>query len=204
MTETINVENRVVFLRGFKTILRPVDKKTDLEFFVKTMNDPEVAKFLAHRKPCTRGDEEKWFDNLSNRKDDIILAIEDIEKPGIIIGDMGIHQIDWMSRIATTGAVIGDKNYWGKGYGSDAKMVFLDYAFNELNLRKICSRVIGFNGRSVAYSKKCGYHEEGRLKEHHFRSGQYWDEILLSVFCEDWLPIWEYFKSHKGEFPPKS
>ncbi len=61
---------------------------------------------------------------------------------------MGIHRINWKDRTATTGAVIGEKAYWDKGYGSEAKMLVLDYAFNMLNLRKICSQVLAFNKRS--------------------------------------------------------
>lgn len=107
---------------------------------------------------------------------------------------MAIHQIDWVNGTATTGAMIGEKEYWGKGYGSEAKMLLLDYAFNRLGLRKICSNVIAFNGRSKRYSEKCGYREEARRKAQFFRDGTYHDEIWLAVFRENWLPLWKKYQ----------
>ena len=103
---------------------------------------------------------------------------------------MGIHHINWVNGTATTGAIIGEVENRGKGYGTDAKMTLLNYMFNTLNLRKICSEVIEYNTRSYNYSLGCGYREEGRKIKHIFRNGQYWDLIQLAVFKEDWLPIW--------------
>jgi RimJ/RimL family protein N-acetyltransferase len=117
---------------------------------------------------------------------------------GIPIGTMGIHGIDYRHGIATTGALIGEPEYWGKGYGSEAKMLLLEYAFNTLNLRKINSEVIAYNERSTQYSLKCGYKIEGRRRLEHFAKGEYWDVIQLAVFREDWQPLWEaFYEKHK-------
>ena len=70
-------------------------------------------------------------------------------------------------------------------------MLLLDYAFNSLDLLKMQSSVLGFNGRSVAYRKKCGYVKEGRLKDQWFRKGKRHDDVLLAVFKNDWIPLWE-------------
>jgi RimJ/RimL family protein N-acetyltransferase len=93
--------------------------------------------------------------------------------------------------------MIGEKEYWGKGYGTEAKMLLLHYAFDTLNLRKICSSVISFNERSHKYSLKCGYKEEGRRKAQLFRDGKYWDEIQLAVFRKDWLLLWKKFQAEQ-------
>lgn len=107
---------------------------------------------------------------------------------------MGLHQINWKDRIATTGALIGEKEYWSKGYGTDAKMILLDHAFNTLNLHKICSAVIAYNKRSLDYSLHCGYKIEGTRREHFFRKGKYWDFIELGLLKKEWLPIWRKYK----------
>jgi RimJ/RimL family protein N-acetyltransferase len=166
------------------------------------MNDQEIVRFLKPSIPVFKSAEAEWFDNLPKRKEDVVLAIEDLEKPGVI-GNMGLHKIKWIDGTATTGAVIGNKDYWNKGYGADAKMILLNYAFNSLNLRKICSGAYGFSQRSVTYNQKCGCKIEGIRKAHIFREGQYFDIVDLAIFREDWEPIWEYFKSHDGHFPPK-
>ena len=160
---------------------------------VRWINDPEVRNFLNAHLPQSEQDEERWLENLSKNKDtDLVLVIETTE--GRVIGLMGLHKINWRDRVAITGALIGEKEYWGKGFGSDAKITLLNYAFNVLNLRKICSGVISYNKRSLQYSIKCGYKEEGILKEHIFRNGQYWDVIQLAIFREDFISVWEEYQ----------
>jgi RimJ/RimL family protein N-acetyltransferase len=178
-------KNPIVFLKGKNVNLRPVSK-LDVPYLVRWINDPDVRYFLEAYLPQNEQDEEKWVENLSKEKSrDIVFIIE--TKAGKPIGLMGIHNIKWRDRVATTGALIGEKAYWGKGLGSEAKMLLLDYAFNTLNLRKMCSGAIAFNERSIRYSLRCGYKEEGRLRAHIFRAGRYWDLVQLAIFQEDFL-----------------
>lgn len=195
MTKQVNKNvPEIVFLKSNRVVLRPVIKD-DVPFILKWMNDPNVTQYINAYMPMMEADEDNWFNNLHKRKpNDVVFAIV-VE--GKIIGIMGIHGISARDRTATTGAFIGEEENWGKGYGSEAKMLLLDYAFNTMNLRKICSGVIAFNERSYKYSLKCGYKEEGRLVKHVYRHGEYWDEILLAIFKEDFPPLWEEFaKKH--------
>lgn len=180
----------IVFMKGPRVTLRPILRE-DIPLILRYINDPEVRRFLGGGLPMMEADEEEWVSGLHKRKpNDIIFALV---VGGKFIGVMGIHRIDSVNRTATTGAFIGEKEYWGKGYGSEAKLLLLKFAFDTLNLRKICSDVLAFNERSISYSLKCGYKEEGRLREHRFRDGKYWDEVRLAVFRADWLPVWEKF-----------
>ncbi len=185
-------KQQIIFLEGQKVILRPLRKETDLESCLRWINDPEVRQYLKNHLPFTVQQESDWFDQLSQRTGDIILAIETLE--GAFIGTMGLHRIDWQDRVATTGALIGEKDYWGQGYGTDAKMVLLDYAFNTLNLRKICSSTFSYNKRSLQYLLHCGYQIEGRRRRQRFRGGKYWDEIILGLFKHEWAPIWKRYQ----------
>ena len=184
--------DKVIFLRGKKVILRPVDKDNDIVHFHRWFNDPEIRQFLTNCMPISMQQEEEWFATLPNRMDNIVLSIESIEE-GVLVGNMGLHRINFISGTAVTGALIGG-DFQNKGYGTDAKMTMLNYAFNTLGLRKVCSEVIDFNGRSLHYSTKCGYHEEGRRVGQHLRDGEYCDEVLLAVFREDWLPLWQLYQ----------
>lgn len=107
---------------------------------------------------------------------------------------MELSHINRIHGTAVTGAVIGEKEYWGKGYGSEAKLLLLKYAFDVLNLRKICSAAIAFNERSIRYQERTGYKIEGRRANQIYADGQYWDEVLLAVYREDWLPIWKKYQ----------
>jgi RimJ/RimL family protein N-acetyltransferase len=187
------VANDVVFLQGKRIYLRPPTKE-DIPYFLRWMNDQEVIQYLATFLPKTEADEVAWLEHLHRDKETNVVFVVLDTKSRKPIGIMGIHGINWKSRLATTGAVIGEKEYWGRGYGSEAKMLLLNFAFNTLNLRKICSLVFGFNERSIAYSKKCGYEVEGILKAHHFKNGAYCDEVHMAVFKEQWQPIWEQFE----------
>ncbi len=189
------MSKQVVFLRGKKVILRPFNKATDLETFWRWINDPAIQRFMTGYTPVELVAEERWFDQHPDRKNAIALAIETQE--GQLIGNMGLHQIDWVSRFATTGAMIGEAEFRGKGYGTDAKMTLLNYAFNHLALRKILSKVLAFNGRSLRYSQRCGYREEARLKDMYFRDGEYHDEVILSVTRDIWLPLWESYQAEE-------
>ena len=188
-------EDGIVFLKGKRVALRPLRKETDLENCVRWMNNEEIRRFITVYLPVNFRSEEEWFEKLAKDKENIVLAIETSE--GKFIGIMGLHRINWKDRTATTGAIIGDKEYWGKGYGTEAKMLLLDYVFNTLNLRKIGSMVIAYNKRSLAYSLHCGYKIEGVLKKQIFKEGRYWDEIILGVFKNDWLSARKKLKERK-------
>lgn len=183
------------FRKATRVALRPV-LESDIPHFMCWINDPEVHRFLTIYMPMMEADEQEWFERLHKRKpNDIVFTIEVEGRP---IGNMGIHHIDYRQGTAHTGVVIGEKEMWGQGYGAEAKMLLLHYAFNTLNLRKMCSVVYAFNERSLAYSKSCGYVEEGRRKEQYYIDGQYVDEVNLAIFRKDWEPLWEQFvEEHK-------
>ena len=77
--------------------------------------------------------------------------------------------------------MVGDKSYWSNGYGSDAVMTLLRFAFEEMNLNRVELGVFEFNERAIACYLKCGFVEEGRRREHYFQEGRYWDIIDMSV-----------------------
>lgn len=189
-----NGDSGVVFLRGKKTTLRPL-QESDIPLLKKWVNDPEVRQFLKRIVPATDKHEHEWLERLHKSTDkEVVLMIEVNGRP---IGTMGIHGINWKDRTAGTGAMIGEKEFWGKGYGTDAKMALLNYAFNTLNLRKITSRVVAPNKRSLAYSLHCGYRIEGRLVKQIFAFGGYQDIIFLGLFKNQWLPYWEAYNKKK-------
>jgi RimJ/RimL family protein N-acetyltransferase len=183
-------DTRVVFLKGPRVEMRPI-MNDDIPLLTKWINDPEIRDFVQSYVPMSDADEASWVNSLSQNKSTTICFV--IVVDGKLIGSMGLQEINFKDRVALTGALIGEKKYWGKGYGTEAKMLLLDYAFNTLNLRKICSNVIAYNKRSFNYSLTCGYHEEGRRKQQHYRKGRYWDEIQLAVFKRDWKPLWKKF-----------
>lgn len=196
--------NRVVFRDHPKSrvFLSPVEKG-DADRYYHWANDPDVTRFVTLRFPMTRAQEETWCagsTEISTHPTNVVLAIVD-KKTGGHIGSLGLHGINWVSRSATTGALIGDKNYWGQGYGSHAKLLLLKYAFEDLGLHSIESRVVAFNGRSAAYNRKCGYREVGIIPERTLRDGKFYDDIIMETRPALFYPVWKQFEA--GRFGAK-
>ena len=188
----------IVFRQGKRVYLRPFHK-SEAPLLQRWMNDPEVTQYLLRTFPVTESEEDEWLANQGKGKNDFAFAIVTIEGSKMI-GTIGLHGINWIDRTGTTGTVIGDKAYWGKGYGTEAKMLLLDFAFNGLDLYGVMSRVMVHNKRSLAYGNKCGYEEIGRLpKWIHRKNGQRCDEVLLVVTQKKWRPLWrKYLKQQKS------
>lgn len=184
--------NRVFFRKG-KHVGLALLEETDIPFCVAALNDESVTRNLMRRFPLTHAEEREWILNLHKRSDtDQVFGIAHIDT-GELLGMMGLHHIDWISRTATTGAWIAANEHRGRGFGSEAKMLLLEYAFNTLGLRKINSHVLTPNKRSRKYNERCGYRIEGSLKRQVFVGGTYVDELCMGLFDEDFSPLWKKY-----------
>jgi len=188
-------KKEVIFLKGRESVLRPLNKETDLQSCLRWINDQEVIQYVSMYLPSSKQNEEEWFDNLQKRKEDVVLGIEALDNA--FIGITGLHNINWKDRTASHGVIIGEKDYWGRSYGTDSHMTLLDYAFNTLNLRRIYSSVIAFNKRSLQYHFTCGYQVEGTQRRQVYKKGKYWDLIFLGVFKKEWLAAHEKYQNKR-------
>jgi RimJ/RimL family protein N-acetyltransferase len=91
------------------------------------------------------------------------------------------------SRSCELGISIGDHDYLGKGYGSEAVELILDYAFKYRNFHRVYLQVTETNERAFKSYVKCGFVEEGRLREHLWTDGAYRDVICMSILRYEWL-----------------
>jgi RimJ/RimL family protein N-acetyltransferase len=88
---------------------------------------------------------------------------------------------------AFVGIGIGERELWGKGYGSDAMKVILRFAFQELNLRRVALDTFEYNPRAIRSYEKVGFIHEGRAREFLYRDGRRWDLIFMGILREEWL-----------------
>jgi RimJ/RimL family protein N-acetyltransferase len=167
-------------LEGKLVRLRPIELD-DLERDVTWINDPEVTRYLSMRYPTSRVQEERWLRErpANSFENGVALAIE--TKQGVHIGNLGLHQAQPEDRKASLGIMIGDKDYWSNGFGSDAIVTLLRFAFEEMNLNRVWLHTYEFNERAIACYKKCGFVEEGRLRQHSYRQGRYWDTVVMAI-----------------------
>lgn len=149
-----------MLVSGKKTVLRPI-KVQDLLTIQRWDNDPEVIR-LVGKKFIGPGHTLQWFKEVEKRKARIAMAI--VTMDGKLIGSIELEDISWRAKSAELRVCIGERNYWGKGYGSDAIEAFLRFVFNTLSIDYIYLRVYRSNLRAVRCYKKCGFKVEGLLR----------------------------------------
>ena len=163
-------------------------ERTDLPTFVKWINDPEVRAGVSLFLPMSLAQEEQWFeDMLSRSKEEQPMTIEISERgKWAAIGNIGFFKIDSISRSAEVGIMIGDKDYWNKGYGTEAMQLILKHGFETLNLNRIFLRVFANNPRAIRCYEKVGFVHEGRQRQAIYTDGDYFDILLMGILREEW------------------
>lgn len=161
-------------------------EKEDIPNFLRWLNDPETRQYLLLYIPLSRADEERWVESLPDRKDDYVFAFEAlIDEKWIHLGNVGLHGIDWKNSHATFGIVLGEKQYWGQGYGTEATRLMLRFAFDTLNLNRVELEVFEFNPRAMRAYEKAGFRLEGTRRQALYQDGRYWDAHWMAILSEE-------------------
>jgi RimJ/RimL family protein N-acetyltransferase len=124
----------------------------------------------------------KWS---ANEKDDLGFAIETLEDPPVLVGNIGLWGARAKDRCATLGIALG-RAHIGRGYGTDAMRVIVGYGFREMGLHRIQLGVAPFNPAGIRAYEKAGFVEEGRLRESVLHDGRWYDEVLMSILDHEW------------------
>jgi RimJ/RimL family protein N-acetyltransferase len=163
-------------------------RRDDLPLFVEWLNDPEVTQGIMLYLPFSDEDEEDWYEGMRKRPlEERPLVIEISTKDGWEpIGNCRLFNINWHIRDAEFGIVIGAKQHWNKGYGTEALKVFLRHGFETLNLNRIALRVFENNPRAIRSYEKAGLVHEGKLRQAHYQSGKYIDVLVMSILRSEW------------------
>ncbi|MDQ7096614.1 GNAT family protein [Desulfosporosinus sp. PR] len=173
---------------GERIILREY-RKEDIEHMRKWVNDPEVVDFLSDifLFPHTINITEDFVNSVlkGEHKDscNLIIAKKDTEE---YLGQIDLIYIDWKNRAGEIGIVLGAAENRGKGYGTEAIKLLQRYVFNRLNLNRLEIKVRDFNIRALRCYIKCGFKEEGRLRQNFFVNGNYTDTIVLSLLKSEY------------------
>jgi RimJ/RimL family protein N-acetyltransferase len=94
---------------------------------------------------------------------------------------------NWVAANAWVGIAIGERDCWGKGYGTDAMRLILQYAFIELNLQRVSLGVHAYNARAVRSYEKAGFCVEGAIRGETLREGRRLDGLYMGVLRQEWL-----------------
>lgn len=176
-------------LKGERVILRGV-RRDDLLRLWEFNNDPEVEVAGGGDPPMPQSLErlEAEFDESAKKggRDGTWFAIE---ADGKLIGQCGLYGFDEFrgtARRCELGITIGDKDYWGRGFGREAIALLVDYAFTHWNVQRVGLQTASSNERALRSYRAVGFVEEGRLRRHMWSNGNYVDTVCMSILSEEW------------------
>lgn len=144
-------------------------------------NNKKAAFLLGgiHRQYSVE-DIENWINFHNNNPEEVLLVVEDTEARKLI-GHVGLYKIDKVARKTEFGILIADDDSRGKGYGTKATSLMVDYAFNELGMHKVTAEVLSENAPSIAMFKKCGFSIDGCLRDDVYKNDRYYDVLTMSI-----------------------
>lgn len=173
----MNIKGKIVTLRAIE--------KTDLELMREMLNDPDMeALVVGWAFPVSKDQQEKWYENNINSQTNLRFIIETSDKEAI--GLATLVDIDWKNRKATHGMKLAKTDKRHKGIGTDTVMAIMKYAFNELQLNRLNGSWFEDNLPSKSMYMKCGWKEEGRLREYIYKNGKYKDLITTGILKSDY------------------
>jgi RimJ/RimL family protein N-acetyltransferase len=171
------MQGKLVRLRAYE--------KSDADALFRWFSDEDVTRWLGPPNFPSRAHQERFIELASTPGDDAkYFAIETLD--GKLIGDCGLRFIDWKSRKAEFFITIGEKPFWGKGFGSDALRIVIRLAFDKMNLNRLWLSVLVDNPRAVRCYEKCGFVREGLLRQESYVDGKYRDVLMMALLREDY------------------
>ena len=190
MTELTDVSGAFGYgdsiLVGERVRLRGV-RDDDLPTLAKWEMDPGRLTTLSNKvapssEAAAKERIAKWS---ANEKDDLGFAIETLDDPPALVGIIHLFGVHPKDRCGTIGIALG-REYIGRGYGTDAMRVIVDYGFREMGLHRIQLGVAPFNPAGIRAYEKAGFVEEGRYRESVMHDGRWYDEVLMSILDHEW------------------
>jgi RimJ/RimL family protein N-acetyltransferase len=162
-------------IQGRRVVLRPVED-ADLPLIHRWMNDPMVWRGMDYERPFSLADVREDIER--SRTDGHPFAIVVDGRP---IGRIGLNAFRQRDRIASLYLYIGEPDGWGKGFGRDAALALLGFAFDRWDLARVELWALGDNDHALALYRACGFVEDARLPERSFKDGTWVDRVVMSV-----------------------
>lgn len=151
----------------------------DLERVLCWRNSLDVRRFMFTQHEITLDEHIRWFNKVSKDPDKHLLIFE---KDGVSQGFVNINEL---------GGQVADWGFYTapdspKGTGFQLGQAALSYAFDILELHKVCGQALEFNERSVRFHLRIGFQQEGRLREHYYDGHEYHAVICFGLLRHEW------------------
>ena len=177
----------VTLLKGKRVTLRGLEVEDAAEI-LRHFNDIEVRRFLATAHYIAKEEEEQWIRRTweaRSKGESYIFGIE-LNEPKRLIGTCGLESVSAIHRATELGIAIWNKEYCGKGFGTEALVLLLNYGFNILNLHSVFLTVIEDNARAQRAYQKVGFQPAGRHRHAIYQDGTYKDLLLMDILADEY------------------
>ena len=183
-TANPSAEPPILNIVGDKVALGPM-RRDLMTTYQRWVNDFEVTRTLGIGvRPITLESEEKWYNGMVTSETEVGFLVYERAtlRP---IGGTGLHRIDYFHRTAAFGIMIGERDGWNMGYGTEIARLVLDYGFNVLGLHNIMLTAFSHNERGLRAYRRAGYREIGRRREAHRFGGRAVDVVYMECLASE-------------------
>lgn len=180
----------VKLLRGERVILRPYEAgftEEELRRVYRWSRDESVLRWSGGSVLAMSFEDFKnAFQRELRRQDKHSRTFGLLTDTGELIGRLGYYHIDYRRREAELGIAIGEKEYWGRGYGTDAVKTLLTHIFEETDLQRVYLFTYAENVRAQRSFEKCGFRKTGRTPKSSLDRSAH-DEVRMEIYRDEWL-----------------
>jgi RimJ/RimL family protein N-acetyltransferase len=182
----------IINFSGDLVALGPL-RRESLPLFLRWINDFEVTRTLALAlRTVTWESELAWFEQASgpppgrSSAPPASVRFMVYEKATLRpVGNTELFNIDHEHRRAEFGIMLGEKDCWGKGYGTETARLMLDYGFTALGLHNIMLSAYSFNERGLRAYRRAGFREIGRRREAQWLGGRAFDIVYMDCVATE-------------------
>ncbi|MET3207309.1 UNVERIFIED_CONTAM: RimJ/RimL family protein N-acetyltransferase [Paenibacillus sp. PvR008] len=171
-------------LEGSRVYLRPIHVE-DTELYYNTLFGQDMRRLTGTQRSFTKDQIGRYIESKGQDTSSLLLLIA-LQEDDCIIGDIALQDMDSLNRSANIRIAINEQGNMGKGYGTEALVLMLDYGFGICNLHRIELNVYDFNERAIRCYEKIGFQREGVQRDALFYNHQYHDSILMSMLSSEY------------------
>ena len=170
-------------IQGERIYLRPHEMR-DKDAVLAGANEPVGAKLTGTHGTFTIAQIEGYIERNQTEEDRYawVICLDD----DTVVGEVVINEVDRDNRSASIRIALFNSQYFGKGYGTEAMSLAVDYGFKHGDLHRIELGVYAFNPRAIHVYEKVGFKLEGTRRETLLWEGEYHDEYIMSILETDW------------------
>lgn len=177
------------YLTGEKIYLAPFTRQHLHDpKYIRWMNDLSLTSQLAlgdYVMPVTFEQLDAYYSKNGLSRNGVFFAVHE-KKTECFIGTAKLGHIDWLTRSAEFGRILGEKKLRGKGYGTEIIALILEYAFRTLNLNKVSAGTHAGNLSALKTYQKFSFKIEGRIRQACYLNGYLVDGIRVGILRDEW------------------